>query len=311
MPHWLLDNGDALLAAAVRMAAPLLLAALGELLVERVGIINVGIEGLMLVGALAGAVASYLSGSPWVGLLGGVMAGIALSSLFGWMAVYRGSDQVVLGTAVNILALGVTGVFLGAFRDRIDGPFVAPTFHDISLGPLARIPLLGAAFFDRNALVYLAFLLTPALGFLLYRTRLGLQMRAAGEYPLAVEAAGVDVLRLRFLTVLAGGALGACGGVYLSIGHNNTFVENMVSGRGFIALAVVIFGAWRPGGVLAAAMFFGLALGVQVLQGGQGTGAPHEEIWRALPYLATLLALVLRFGRNLGPAALATPYSRQ
>lgn len=311
---WLAVAG--LLGAGVRMATPLLFAGLGEVLTERAGVLNVGLEGVMLVGAFGGAVGAFLGGSPWVGLCAGMAAGSLLAALFALWTVYRRADQVVVGTAINLLALGLTGVFWHAvphLSGVSQGAFRAPAFAGVAVPGLSSLPVIGPAFFSRdsgiNILVYVALALVPLTAFVLYRTRLGLQLRAAGEHPQAAEAAGADVLRLRFATVVVAGALAGAGGVFLAIGHLNTFVEGMVAGRGFIALAVVIFGRWSPWGVLGASLLFGLAQGAEFALGARGTGLPPEAL-RALPYLATLVALVLRFGRTAAPAALAQPFQR-
>jgi ABC-type uncharacterized transport system permease subunit len=302
---------ESILGAGVSMATPLLLAALGETLVERSGVINVGLEGMMLAGALAGAAGSLRAGTPWAGLACGLAAGLLAAALFGALAIYRGADQVVIGTGINILALGLTGVFFRAIQERwvTSGALLAPTFPAIGIPGAERLPIVGAALFHRNLLVYVAFLLVPLVSYALFRTRAGLRLRAAGEQPVAAAAAGVDVQRTRFLAALASGALAGAAGVYLAIGHSNTFLEGMTDGRGFIALAVVIFGRWQPWGVLAAALFFGLAQGMQFALQARPLALPYQ-FFQALPYLVTLAALVGRAGGSQAPAALALPYKR-
>jgi ABC-type uncharacterized transport system permease subunit len=300
---------EAILGPAIAMATPLLLAALGETFVERSGVINIGLEGIMLVGALAGAAGAYLTGQPGLGLVIGIAAGVALAGLFGVLAIYRGADQIVVGTGINILALGLTGVFFRALQERISGTFQTPAFPPVAVPGLSGLPGVGAALFQRNLLVYLALALVPLSSLVLYRTRLGLNIRATGENPMAADAAGVRVNALRFGCVLWSGALAGAAGVFLAIGHSNTFVEGMTDGRGFIALAVVIFGRWHPWGVLGAALLFGLAQGLQFTFQSRDATVPYQ-FFLALPYLVTLIALVLRFGRTRMPAALAQPYRR-
>jgi simple sugar transport system permease protein len=294
------------------MATPLLLAALGETLAERAGVLNVGLEGMMLAGALAGAVGAYVTRSPWVGLACGLLAGLLAAVLFGALAVYRGADQVVVGTGINILCLGLTGVFFRALQGRLGetGALLAPTFPAIGVPLAASLPVVGEALFHRNVLVYAAWLLVPLFHYHLFRTRLGLCLRAVGEEPTAAAAAGVRVLRVRFGAVLVSGALAGVAGVYLAIGHSNTFLEGMTDGRGFIALAVVIFGRWQPWGVLAAALVFGLAQGAQFAFQARRLPIPYQ-FFQALPYLVTLGALVLRAGGTQAPMALARPYRRE
>lgn len=311
------DGGLALIegltAGAVRMAIPLVLASQGEVLMERSGIINVGLEGIMLVGAFAGAAGAHATGSPWLGLLLGVAAGAGLAMAFGLLTVFRRTDQVVTGIALNLLALGLTGVLFHAASVRDIGTIEESTrnvsFQDVRVPLLASIPLLGSAFFDRNALAYLAYLVAPTLAYFLFRTQAGLRLRATGEDPSAAEAAGVRVLWVRFAAIIVGGALAASGGVYLSVGHLDHFGENMVAGRGFIALAIVILGRWNPWGTLAAALLFGLAQAVQMTLGATGSTLPYQVLL-ALPYLVALAALLFRFGAARPPAALARPYQR-
>jgi ABC-type uncharacterized transport system permease subunit len=302
---------ESILGAGISMATPLLLAALGEILLERAGVINVGLEGMMLAGALAGAAGAFAARSPWAGLACGVTAGLLAAALFGALAVYRGADQVVVGTGVNILALGLTGVFFRALQARL-GPseaLIAPTFPAVVVPGAVRLPGVGEALFHRNVLVYAAFGLVPLTSFFLFRTRAGLRLRAAGEHPVAAAAAGVGVLRVRFACALVSGALAGVAGVYLAVGHSNTFLEGMTDGRGFIALAVVIFGRWHPWGVLAASLVFGVAQGLQFALQARRVALPYQ-FFQALPYLVTLAALVLRRGGTQAPAALAQPYRR-
>ena len=258
-----------LLTIGVSLAVPLLLAALGELIVEKAGVINVGIEGMMLAGALAGFAGSHAAHSPWLGALAALAAGIVLALLFSALSIGIGADQVVVGTAINILALGLTGVFFRALFGG-SGALAAP-FVPLPLPGLSRLPLIGPALFEQNALGYLAWALVPLCAFFLRRTRPGLRLRAVGEYPAAADGAGVRVPIVRTLAVLWGGGLAGLAGAYLSIGYTNGFTENMSAGRGFIALAVVILGRWTPGGVALAALLFGLAdaLHYQILSAGR------------------------------------------
>lgn len=299
-----------LASATLAFAVPVILAGVGECVVERAGVVNIGVEGMMLTAALAAVAVSHATGSPWAGLGAGVLAAAALGAAFAWVTVYRKANQVVAGTAVNILALGVTGVIFGALTRRLSGQeqLAGVKLPDWPLPGLSALPVAGPTLFSGNLLVYLSLLLVPAAAALLYRSRLGLQMRAVGEFPYAAEAAGTDVRRLRFGAVLAGGALAGLGGVFLAIGHVVTFQENMIAGKGFIALALVIFGRWNPWGVLAGTAVFSLAWGFATVLSSQGRGRPEEVGLLALPYLATLAALVVRSGRTTAPAALGQPY---
>jgi ABC-type uncharacterized transport system permease subunit len=299
----------AVLSSGVVMAVPLLLAAIGELFAERAGIINVGVEGMMLVGALAGVTGAYYGRSPWMGLLAGAAGGLTMAALFAAVTISRGADQVVAGMALNLIALGMTGAVYRSMSQRLTAPLLAPPWKPLAVPGLARLPVVGEAFFHRNALTYGAYLLVPMAAILLFHTRYGLRLRATGENPAAADTMGINVWRTRWATVLLGGALAGCGGDYLSTGHVRSFSEDMIAGRGFIALAVVIFGGWNPWGVGAAALMFGAAQGLSYSFQALNLRVPYQMLL-ALPYLLTLGALVVRSSRSLGPAALAQPYHR-
>jgi ABC-type uncharacterized transport system permease subunit len=300
---------SAILSSGAVMAVPLLLAALGELLAERAGVINVGLEGMMLVGALAGVAGAFFGHSPWLGLLAGMLGSVLLASLFALVVVNRGADQVVAGTALNLLALGATGAAFRSITERLSVTFTAPTWARIPVPGLVRLPLIGEAFFDASMLTYAAYLLVPVTAGILFHTRWGLKLRAVGENPSAADTMGIDVLKMRWGTVLWGGALAGCAGVFLSIGHVRTFSEDMITGRGFIALAVVIFGRWNPWGIGAAALLFGIAQGLSYSFQALSLRVPYQ-LFLALPYGVTLVALVMRGMHSRGPAALAQPYRR-
>lgn len=297
-----------LLKTGVPLAVPLLLASLGEIFAERSGVINVGIEGMVLAGALAGFAGSYQSGDPVVGALCAALAGVLLAVILALLSVRLRADQVVVGTAINILALGLTGVFARALFKSANTS--APTFPALVIPGLHELPVIGGAFFGQNALGYLAWLLVPLCWWFLFRTRLGLRLRAVGEYPEAAEGAGVAVRRMRTCAVLWGGALAGLAGAFLSIGYTNGFVENMSAGRGFIALAVVILGRWNPVGALFAALLFGLASALQFQFQASTVRFPYQ-FFLALPYILTLIALLFRSRLQARPpAALGMPYER-
>jgi len=223
------------------------------------------------------------------------------------MCVRWGADQVVVGMGMNLLALGLTGVFYRAMFGFTGAAFTVKTFAPLPLPWLKDWPLLGPALFRNNWLVYLAAALAPASAWFLFHTRRGLEIRAAGEDPLAADAAGVDVRRLRTVTTLFGGVMAGTAGAYLSVAHSFNFTPGMSAGRGFIALAIVIFGRWRPGGALAAALLFGAAEGLQFHLQALSLRAPYQ-LWLVLPYALTVLALAARGRAVQGPAALARPY---
>ncbi len=300
---------EAFLSSTIGMAAPLLLAALGELLVEQSGVINIGIEGVMLTGALAAMAAAYATGSPAIGLCAAVAAAIAMTAALGVMAINLAVNQVVAGTALDVFALGLTGVFYRRIFGITGKALTVNTLARVRLGPLARIPLLGPALFHQNVLVYFAFLLVPLVRFILYRTRYGLHLRAAGERPEAADALGLGVYRLRWQAMLISGGLTGLAGAYLTLGYANTFVEGMSAGRGFIALSIVILGEWRPLGVALAAVLFGAAMALQFTLQAVGTGLPYQ-LFLALPYVLTLVVLTLLGGQGRAPSALGEPYLR-
>lgn len=298
-----------LLETGVALSVPLLLAALGEIMAEKSGVINVGIEGMVLAGALAGFAGSVATHSPWAGALTAAGAGVALAALLAGLSVKLRADQVVVGTAINILALGLTGVFARALFP--DAGVSATPFAPLPIPGLSQLPFIGPALFAQNALGYLAWLLVPLCWLYLYRTRPGLRLRAAGEHPEAADGAGVRVGLVRTLATLWGGGLAGLAGAFLSIGYTRGFVENMSGGRGFIALAIVILGRWDPLGAGAAALLFGLASALQYQFQASTVRFPHQLLL-ALPYLLTLAALLLRSRlKSAPPAALGEPYQRR
>lgn len=299
---------EALLEAAVRLALPLLLAALGELIVEKAGVINIGTEGMMLCGAFGGFAVAVATGSAGAGVAGAAVVGAATGALFAFFVVARRADQIVVGTAVNLLALGATGLLARAFYHGAIP--TGPTLAALPVPVLADIPLLGPVLLRQSALVYGALAVAVLLGYGLRRTRAGLRLRAVGESARAADAEGVAVQRTRVLAVIAGGVLAGVAGASLSLAQSNTFTEGMTAGRGFIALTIVIFGRWQPAGVVAAALFFGAATAVQHRLQARGTDLPYQ-LTLMLPYLLTLLVLAFAAGRSRAPADLGRAYSRE
>ncbi len=299
---------DALIEATLRLAAPLLLAALGELVVERAGVINIGIEGTMLTGAFAGFAIAAATGSPLAGVGAAALAGAGVGVLFGAFAVLRRVDQIVVGMAVNLLALGATG--LGARALYAGAPPSAPTVPELAVPGLAGIPLLGPALFAQTPFVHGALLVTLAVGFFLSRTAPGLRLRAVGESARAADTEGVPVQGTRLAAVLFGSALAGVAGAALSLAQSDTFTEGMTAGRGFIALAIVIFGRWRASGALLAALFFGAATALQFRLQARGVGIPYP-VFLMLPYVVTLVVLAFAMGRAAAPGDLGRAYERE
>ncbi|MGQ0702355.1 MAG: ABC transporter permease [Gemmatimonadales bacterium] len=292
------------LAASIRIATPLLLAALGELINERAGVINLGLEGAMLAGALAAALGA-LAGGPWLGAIAGVAAGVAIAGTFSMAALWAGAQQVIAGTAVTLGSVGLTGmVFRNAFGPGGPGLSV-PMFEPLPIPALREIPILGPALFEQPGLTYLAWILVPAVGWVLFRSWWGLAVRATGESVEAARAAGVPVQRVRILATLTGGALGGLAGATLVLAQTGTFAEKMTAGRGFIALAIVVLGRWHPLGVLGAALLFGAAGAMQFALQALGLQVPYQG-FLALPYGLALLAL----GGGLGNARAPRELSR-
>jgi simple sugar transport system permease protein len=298
---------SALLAAALRYATPLTFAALGGVTSERSGVVNIGLEGMMLMGAFFGAWGADVTSS-WVGGLAiGMLAGAATGFVHAVFAISLRADQIVSGTAINFLALGITGyLFVKIYGDE-GTPDNLPAIPDVHL-PIGGIPFIGDGLEQLNLMIWLGLLLVALLTAFLFRTPQGLRLRSVGENPLAADTAGISPIRVRYLAVIASGAFAAMGGVFLSIGFVHSFNQNMIAGKGFIGLAAVIFGKWKPGGALAAALLFGfssaLAQRLPVFSPSTAT------LFQALPYVLTLIAVAGLVGRSRPPAADGIPYER-
>jgi simple sugar transport system permease protein len=292
----------AFLAAAVRVATPLLFAATGETLAERSGVINLGIEGTMLAGALAAAIGA-VAGGPWAGLACAVLAGMVLAGVFALLAIGAQADQIITGTAITLAAIGLTGtIYRQAFGVGGAG-LTIPTFATLGIPGLSRIPVLGPALFDQPAPTYLAFGALPLVWWALFRTRLGLALRATGEAAAMARAAGIRTRLIRVGATVAGGGFAGLGGATLVLAQVGTFAERMTAGRGFLAIAIVVLGRWHPAGVALAALLFGLATALQFLLQALGVNAPYQ-LFLMLPYLLTLLALAGAVGRVRAPGDL-------
>ncbi len=301
---------EAFLSSTIAMATPILLAALGELIVEESGVLNIGIEGAMLTGAFFGLAAAYFSGSLMLALIAAVAAAVAMNVLLAALIVNLAVNQVVAGTALDILAAGLTGVFYRRLFGITGKAFTVVPIPPLSLGPIARIPIIGPALFEQNALVYAAFAMVPLTAFVVRHTRYGLWIRAAGERPEAADALGLNVYRLRWEALLIAGVLTGLAGAYLTLAYTNTFVEGISAGRGFVALAVVIVGRWNAYGIAAASVLFGAAMGLQFELQASGAALPYQ-LFLALPYALTLIVLAVVGGQAQAPSALGERYVRQ
>jgi simple sugar transport system permease protein len=300
---------SALTAGMLRFATPLIFGAMGGILSERSGVINIGLEGMMLMGAFFGIFGADLFGSWFLGIAVGIAAGALMGLLHAFVSIRLRADQVVSGTGINILAIGITGyVFIYHYGDQ-GTPSDISRVPTVTLPLIENIPFIGDAIGHMNLLTWAALLLVPILSVFLFRTRGGLRLRSVGEKPRAADSLGLPVLRTRYLAVTASGALAAVGGVYLSTGLLGSFNEQMTAGRGFIALAAVIFGSWRPFGALAGALLFGFstALAQRLPAFSESTAV----LFQALPYVLTLVVVAGVIGRSRPPAAIGVPYVKE
>lgn len=300
---------SALFAAMLRYATPLIFAALGGMFSERSGVVNIGLEGMMLMGAFFGIMAADKLDSWVLGLLIGVLSGGAAALLHAIWSIHFRADQIISGFAVNFLALGLTGYLFIDIYGQEGTPSDIPSIPNVHLSFLDGVPFLGDIFGNLNLMIWVALILIPVSWFVLFRTPLGLRIRAVGEHPRAADTVGIDVYRIRYGAVIASGMLAAAGGAFLSIGFVNSFNENMTAGRGFIALAAVIFGNWRPFGAAAACLLFGFSSALaQRLPEYSDSAA---VLFQALPYVLTLIAVAGVIGRSIPPAADGKPYQKQ
>lgn len=295
------------LEASVRLGIPLALAAMGECISERSGVINIGLEGSIIAGALGGALGALAFQSAGMGVVMGAGGGLAVALVFALFAIALGADQIITGTAVTVGGLGLTGAIYQARFGATGTELSLPTLPSVAIPVLSDLPLIGDALFGQAFTAYLAYLAAPILWWFLFRTSRGLELRAVGESPDAAMAAGVPVLRARFMATLFGGAMAGVAGAHLALAHAGTFAENMSAGKGFIAIAVVVLGRWNPVLVLLAALFFGAASALQFFLQALGFDLAYQ-IFLALPYVLTLAALSGWVGRARAPAALALPW---
>ncbi len=295
----------------LRSATPLLLAALGEIYAERSGILNLGVEGMMAVGALSSFATALVTGNPWLGVLVGMLSGGLLAMIHGAISIGLKGNQVVSGLALTMFGLGLSSV-LGRVYVGNQLP-VEARFLPKPVEPFSSIPILGKVLFDQDPLFYISLLLALIMWFLLYRTKYGIIIRSTGENPAAVDAMGINVNRIRYLSTLIGGTLAGLAGAYLSVAYNPAWIENMTAGRGWIALALVIFSLWDPLRALLGSYLFGV-----VEASGYTLQAYGYSQWllNGLPYLLTIIILTLgateSMRRRMGaPAALGKPYERE
>ncbi len=297
---------EAIILSILAASTPLLLAATGELVTERSGVLNLGVEGMMIVGAACGFGGALYSGSITIGAICGIIAGTMLSLIFALMTLGLAVNQVATGLALTILGIGLSGLIGAGFV----GERITPAPH-LRIPGLTDLPFLGRILFGEDALVYLSLLLIAGVWWFLYKTRAGLILRACGDNHLSAHALGYPVLRIRLLAVMFGGACAGLAGAYLPLAYTPFFIPGMTAGRGWIALALVVFSSWRPGRLVVGAYLFGAVTILQLHAQSAGIGIP-SQFMSALPYLATVIVLVLlsraRTGGSTAPAALGTVF---
>jgi ABC-type uncharacterized transport system permease subunit len=298
------------LRSSIRMAVPLGLSAMGEGFLERSGVVNIGLEGHMLFGALSGVLATYYSGSPWIGLLTAIVVGILVAALQGLICIFFHADEVVTGISINLLGLGLTSYVYRVFFGISSRAISVNTFQDFKIPLLSKIPIIGPIFFNQPIPMYLTILVGGALLFILNKTSWGLDIKACGEDPWVAEAEGANAYKLRFINMLISGAMAASGGAFVALYNLNLFFDNMISGAGFIALAIVVIGRWNPLVILVMSLFFGAtqALGL-ALQAGFAQQAPYNLLLM-IPFILTMIVLPLASGSRNAPASLSKGYKR-
>lgn len=299
-----------LMLSTVRMATPILVVALGELYSERAGLVNIGLDGIMAFGALIGFLVSYITGSPYLGILAGAAGGVLINMVYAFCTIHLGAEQIVYGMAINIFAPALAS-FINKIYFGINSTLTQATLmKELSIPLLSNIPVIGAVFFNHTPIVYFIYLLVPFTYIFLNKTKAGLNFKAVGEFPKAAESLGINVMRKKYLACIICGALAGIGGAYLTTCYISTYSDGIVSGRGFIALSAVIFGRWMPGGVLLAALLFGFTDALQLRLQVMSSATPYQLL-AMLPYLCTLFALVFFGIKKAGPKANGKPYFRE
>ena len=298
--------------STIRMATPILLVALAELYSERAGLVNIGLDGIMSIGALIGFLVGYITGNPFLGILAGAVAGIAVNMIYAFCTITLCAEQIVYGMAINIFAPALASFLYRSYFEDTSKVIQGISMDTLPIPILSEIPIIGPIFFNHSILVYFAYLLVPVTAVFLNKTKAGLNFKAVGEYPKAAETLGINVIRQKYLASIVCGALAGIGGAYLTICYTSTYSEGVVAGRGFIALSAVIFGRWMPSGVLMACLLFGFCDAIQIRLQLLMPGTPYQFM-QMIPYLCTLFALAI-FGLKKGgggPKANGQPYLRE
>lgn len=300
-----------LIAGSFTLAVPLIFGSMAGVLSERVGVVNIAIEGQLLAGAFTGGVTASLTGSPWAGLIAAMLAGVLVSTLLAVFSIKYLVDQVIVGVVLNVLVAGLTSFLFSTVLAADSGRFNAPAhFSNWRIPVLADIPVIGPILFDQTVLGYAMYAVVIALYIGLFHTRWGLRVRAVGEHPKAADTVGIKVLRTRYLNVLLAGAIAGMGGAFFTLVSASSFSKEMTAGQGFIALAAVIFGRWNPIGAFFAALLFGFATNLQFVLAILGTPVP-SQFMAMLPYVVTIFAVAGLVGRSRGPSASGVPYVKE
>ncbi len=307
----MINNIASILSTTLRMATPLILAALGGVFSERSGVINIALEGIMLIGAFVAMAGSYLTGNPWIGVLAALISGIIIAAVHAVLSISFKANQVVSGTAINILALGLTGFLLRTmFHQAGQSPSVTKV-NNWTIPLINKIPFIKNIIGEHIPFVYIALILVAVSYWILWKTPFGLRIRSVGEHPAAADSVGINVIKIRYIAVLISGLFAGLAGASISVGLLDVFVKNMSSGRGFIALAAMIFGKWTPQGALLAALLFGFADALQMIAQTLGLSFIPRQFLLMLPYVLTILALAGVIGSAKPPAADGEPYEKE
>ena len=303
-------NLSGMLSAAVLLAVPVILGAFSGVLSERAGVVNIAIEGLMLMAAMVGALVGSVTQSIWWGLLGAIVSSVLLALVHGVLSINYKINQIISGTVINIFATGMTSYLSSKFMQTYQNLNNPPIFPRIPIPLLADIPIIGPLFFNTNIFVYLTFILLIVIQVALFSTRWGLRLRSVGEHPKAADTLGINVIRTRYVAVILSGVVAGIGGAFFTLGSVGRFDEMMTAGKGFIGLAAMIFGNWTPIGAFLAGLMFGFADSVATKLSILGTSIPTQFMAMA-PYLTTMIVLAGLVGRGQTPAADGEPYTKE
>lgn len=298
-------------AAALRVATPILMAAMGGLVAERAGIVTFGMEGMMLMGCFAGVAVAFVTKSILLGFVAAALAGVAIAMLFGVMIIPFRANQIVSAVALNLMAVGLTSYLNTMFFGLASDPVRVPKLQPFAIPLLSNIPVVGPIFFRQLPIVYIAYLLVPLIWFILFKTTWGLKIRSVGEHPHAADTVGISVYKVRFATLVVAGVLSGMAGAFLSIGQIGQFMEGMTGGRGYIAYTAIVFGKWSPVGTMLGSLLFGVADAFQLRLQALGIKAIPYQALVALPYIATLVIVIFFVGKAVWPAASGLAFSRE